>query len=548
MPALLGLLVLGVLLPSEPWVRAVGHPTGDLSDHLQGMWEFGGEVMKGELPLLALTTHFPTSTPVWFVDPVGGLMAVPLRWLGPILSYNAVLALQLWLAAVAGWAMARAFGASRRGALVAGIFLGTSPFLLGLAHSGISEGLGLAPVVLFSWALLRAMGRGPNGNPPSWRAGILASVVLMWVGLQSPVYVAGALVLCVGAALGCWHLLPKRLGILAIIWGLAYVPLKIVEGLIKTTLGIGGEIAGSIAPGWQPEGVPAVDLAAFIHPGPYYFPDTPALGNPGVLQIHYLGLTALFLAVLGWRQTRSLRGPLLWVGIACMGPSLCLMGEHLPSLETPLLLPASILWMEGSPVDFVHHPYRLVAVLLPLLAVMVARGVERLGPRMAAGIGALIVVEALLISPLPWPLASTDASPPAIYAALPPGPVMDWPPDATDWNRRYVRWQTTHGRRIAYGVNTTFPDAARHDAVLLKSFLRLGDPTAQLKNRDIPGRAPKPSTQPQSLREQGFQVLVLHGAALQVDDLTHTRRAFELAHGPPDAIDGETWAWVLTSP
>ena len=544
--AFLGALVLCIMLPSQPWSLAIGHPTGDLSDHLQGMWEFGSRVMNGELPLLAQTTHFPTSSPVWFVDPVGGLMAVPLRWMGPIHSYNFVLALQLWLAAVAGWGMARSFGASSRGGLVAGAFIGSSPFLLGLVHSGISEGLGMAPVILFSWALLRAMGRGPDDHGPSWRAGIVASLMLMWVGLQSPVYLAGALVLCIGATLGCFRLIPQRLGILAIIWGLAYLPLRALEDLITHTLGAGDEIAGSIPPGWQPAGIPAIDLVGFVHPGAYYFPDTPSLGNPGILQIHYLGLIAVLLAIAGWRRLKTIRGPVLWMLILCMGPSLCLYKTHIPSLEAPLLLPASMLWMQGSPLDFIHHPYRLVAVLLPLMAVMIAMGSDRLSARMASGAGVLIVLEALFVSPAPWPLTTTDATPPAIYAELPAGPVMDWPPDATDWNRRYVRWQAGHGQQIAYGVNTTFPDAARHDPLLWKTFIQMTQPGDQLKNRDIPGRPPRHTERPRTLAQQGFTTLVLHKGAMPEGDFGRMSRTLTQGLGPPAVRDEQSWAWVLS--
>jgi hypothetical protein len=543
--AVFGVVVLCVLLPSQPWAKAIGHPVSDLSDHLQGMWWFGGEILEGRWPLLSDQTHFPNATPLWFVDPVGGLMALCLRWMGPVLSYNAVLAVQLWLAGVAGWAMARSLGASGRGALVAGAFLCTSPFLLGLVHSGLTEGLGLASVVLFTWALLRAMGRVGDGAKPSWRAGLLAGVLLMWVGLQSPIYLVGSLVLCAGAAIGTLAQLPRRLGVLAIILGVAHAPLLILRGVIKATLGLKDTVAGSLAPGWQPAGVPVVDLVGFVHPGPYYFPDTPALGNPGVLQIHYLGLIALGLAALGWRHRHSVRGPIVWVGVLCMGPSLCLYQRHIPSLQAPLRLPAWLLWLDGSPVDFIHHPYRLVAVLLPLLAVLIAAGVDRLGPRMAAGLGTLMVLEALLVSPLPWPIASTDTTPPGVYAALPPGPVMDWPPDGTDWNRRYLRWQTVHGQAIAYGVNTTFPEAARHDPLLWELFFDLSDPGDRLRNRDIQVRPPQKSSQPRTISEQGFRSIVFHGEAVNEGSRQRTLKALTLAHGPPHAIEGQTYAWTL---
>jgi hypothetical protein len=124
---------------------------------------------------------------------------------------------------------------------------------------------------------------------------------------------------------------------------------------------------------------------------------------------------------------------------------------------------------------------------------------------------------------------------------------MDWPPDGTDWNRRYLLWQTQHDKPIAYGVNTTFPDAARHDQVLWGSFLRLTDPDGPLKNRDIPGRRPRQSTQTAQISNQGFSSLVLHGAALNTGDRNNMLRTLTQAYGPPIHTDGQTYGWLLNS-
>ena len=544
-PVFLAAVVTAVLLPSQPWSHAVGHPTSDLGDHLQGIWWFGGEILEGRWPLRSTQTHFPSAPPLWFPDPVGGLLALPLRPLGPVRVYNGVVFLQLWLSGLAAWGMARDLGAQPAGALLAGLFLSVSPFLLGLVHSGVTESLGLGPVVLYVWALLRATGRTPGEHKPKRWAFLWAGLALMLVGLQSPVYLAGGILLAGGCALGCFSLLPRRVATMAGIMAVAAGPMLLLRGVIQSTLGRGGVVSREMAPGWLPDGLPATDLLGFFQPGAHYFPDTPALGNPGVLHVHYLGWMALGLVVLGWRRAPWLRVPTVVLGILCLGPSLCVAGTHLPSLESPLLLPLSMIFMDGSPVDFIHHPYRLVGVLLPLLALLLAHGAGRLQARWIALVGAVMVAESLLISPVPWPLPATDAQAPSIYAQLPPGPVMDWPPDATDWNRRYLRWQASHGRATAYGVNTVFPDAARHDAVLWQSFFHLADSAALLQNRDTQGQPPKTTTQPRTLAQQGFSALVFHGEALSVRDRARTRRRLERAYGPAVAVDGETLGWVL---
>ena len=545
---ILGALVVLMIGPSSPWEAALGHPTSDMSDHIHGMWWVGQEILAGRWPDFSAQTHFPQGTPLWFPDPIGALMALALRPLGPTLAYNGVIALQLWAAGLAGWAMCRDLGASASGALLGGIFLLTSPYLLGLTHSGISEGLGLAWVALATWALLRAMGRAPEDPNPALKQAVWAGLALMLVGLQSPVYLVGVLILALVCALGPLRSIPQRTLRLSIILALAAPAMLWLRAQIERTLGPGNQVGGSIAPGWAPEGLPATDLMGFIRPGAHYFPDTPALGNPGVLHVHYIGWIALVAACVGWRRAPWLRLPTLVIAVMCMGPMLTINGAHLPSLESPFLLPLSLIYLEGSPLHFVHHPYRLVAVALPLIAVLLALGVSRLSPMWVGLIGLGMVGESLLISPAPWPIQSTHIEAPAVYADLPQGPVMDWPPDGTDYNRRYLRWQMTHQRPIAYGVNTTFPDAARHDPILWGAYFRLTDPSRPLKNRDIVGRRPKPSTRPATLAAQGFRALVFHGEALEAGDRQRTLNALHAAYGPPDVRDGATFGWAIDAP
>jgi len=545
---ILAAVTLALLAPSQPWKLAIGHPTSDLSDHYQGMWWFGGEILAGRWPSVSAVTHFPTAPQLWFPDPIGGLLALPLRPLGPVLSYNGVIFLQLWLGGLCTWAMARHLGARPVGALLAGLFLTTSPFLLGLTHSGITEGLGLAPVVLFVWALFHAMGRGPGQEPRPWWVFLWPGLALILVGLQSPTYLVGGLLLAGCSALGCFSMLLPRLKVLAGLTAVATAPMLLLRSMVTGTLGETGVVRDGLAPGWRFEGLPATDLLGFFRPGPHYFPDTPALGNPGVLHVYYLGWVALAISFLGWRKAPWLRLPLLLMALLCLGPSLCINGEHLPSLDAPFLLPFSLLYSGPSPFDFIHHPYRMVAVLLPLLALLVAHGATSLSGPWAPMLGALMMVEALLISPAPWPLAATDTTPPAIYAELPPGPVMDWPPDATDWNRRYLRWQVGHGHEIAYGVNTGLPDAARHDPILWTRFLRLTHPGQRLVNRDLPGRTPHPSTTPTALSQQGYTSLLLHTEPLSDSERSGTIRALQLAHGPPLSEDEDHVLWALGQP
>ena len=340
---LLGAIVLVLVGPSQPWSAPIGHPTSDMSEHLHGMWWFGGEILQSRWPSFSANTHFPAGTPLWFADPIGGLIALCLRPLGPIMAYNGVILIQLWAAGLSAWAMTRDLGASDAGALVAGVFMCCSPYLLGLSHSGITEGLGIAPLVLLIWALLRATGRHSSEDPPSRWSFLWVGLMLVLVGLQSPVYLVGGLLVCGACTLGCFKKLPQRLGMLAGALAVAVGPMLWLRQSIEATLGRGNRVAGSLAPGWQPEGLPATDLLGFVRPGAYYFPDTPALGNPGVLHVHYLGWVALIAAIAGWKRAPWLRLPAILMAVVVMGPSLTINGQHLPSLEAPFLLPLSLI-------------------------------------------------------------------------------------------------------------------------------------------------------------------------------------------------------------
>ncbi len=138
-PTGLGLVVWVGLQLSASGTHALGHNLGDGSDHIQGMWWFGSEVLAGRFPLTSLATHGLEATPLWFIDPVGALLALPLRFLGPAGAYNAALGIQVWLGGLSAWAMSRDLLGNPRGAWISGLVMITAPFLLGSIHSGLSE-------------------------------------------------------------------------------------------------------------------------------------------------------------------------------------------------------------------------------------------------------------------------------------------------------------------------------------------------------------------------------------------------------------------------
>ena len=535
------LFVAAPLLGEGPGVL-LGHPTGDLADHLQGALEVGDALLAGEWPDQTRRSHVPDVVPLVYPDPVGALLVTALRPLGVAAAWNGALLLQIAATGLVGFGLGAHLLASRRAGLVVGIALATSPYLLGLLHGGLAEYVGVASLIAAIGALLRALELDPQGRPggPRWvaAAGLLGGLAFVQAAYHG--LFVGLVGLCAlpGPGLG------RRLR--------ALVGAGLLGGLVATpwawallgSLGAGGAVHAGNAPGWRQATAPMVDLLGFVRPGAHYFPDTPALGNPGILQVHYLGAVLLGLAIVGaWREPTLRRrwGPLtLGLGLLALGPALCVAGARL------VPLPLALLYLPGSPFSLLHHPYRLVAALLPLLALFAAAGLRRApGFGLAAALTAMLA-ETVLASPAPWPVATTRIPVVAGLEALPPGHLLDWPPDASTANRQYQLAQAGHGRPIPYGVNVFLPDRLREDELVASLFAALDDAQGRARNRDVPGaRLRRVGVQGPRLRAWGFVGVALHEAHLTAAEAARARAILEGALGAPVGVEGGVALFVL---
>lgn len=525
---------------------ALGHAGGDFADHYWGTWWFGHEILSGRWPDRTDLVQYPGFSRLWYVDPVGGLLGVLFWPLGFPRVYNAVLLVQALFGTFAAYAVAWSWTRSRGAALCAGALIGASPYLIGLAHSGLSEYFGLGFPVLFTWAALRALGLDPAGAPAAPRAWLWAGLLLTACAFQAFYYAAFGALLLGCAVLGSdWRarLVPAlRIGL---VFAVSAAP---IFALAWSSLGSPeSAITAENAPGWDYKELPATDLLTFVRWGEYYFPDTRE-DNPGILHVNHVGLAGLALAVAGLVRGSGSRRLLVVVSayaIFALGPRLCVGGELVQWGTGAVPLPAALLYLPGSPFRFVHHPYRMVALLLPLLAGLAALGAARLPRAVRPFAAALIVAEALLLSPAPWPVAFARVDAPKIYAEIPEGPVLDWPPDATTWNRSYATWQVQHGRPIAYGVNTFLPEDVRANPTVSRLLRELRSPERRARNRDVPfqGAMFVPTAADRSLADLGFQVLVLHKEALSDSELRGTRAALIEALGQPIVSEGSREAW-----
>ena len=475
-------------------------------------------------------------------------MSLPLRPLGPAAVYNGLILLQVGLAALAAYAAAVWVGASRSASVLASAVVGASPFLLGLLHSGLSEYVGLALPVLYVAALLRGLGLLDAG-PTSLRGALLTGALLGLCALQAPYYAVfgGLLLLCCLPGPG-WRARLRPAAVTAAVGLVVAAPwLALVWQGLHATASL---VQPGTAPGWVTPSLPPVDLAGFLVPGDRHFPDLATQGNPGIMHVHYLGWIAMGLAAWGlWRrpETRRLLLPVGLYGLLCLGPE-ARVADHFVGTEAfTLPLPLRLAYLEGSPLAWIHHPYRMVALLVPLLALLAALALRSL-PRWAAGVAvALGLVEALARSPAPWPVPTTPtASPPPLTEGV--GAVLDWPPDATDWNRRYLRWQLDHGRPIAYGVNVFLPEPLRQDPLIADLLHLLDDPAGRARNRDIPLSGPLhlgPPPGPSGLAAMGFEVLLLHHSAFEPGELERSTARIQRELGEPSQRGQDWTAWVV---
>lgn len=502
-------LTVAPLVPGLLRGEIPGHPTSDLVDHVQGSWWFGGEVLAGRFPREVRGFLHPDGGALWYPDPVGALIALPARGWGPFAAHAVTLVVQGALGAAVAFVAARRW-LSRGAAVLAASVIAASGYGWALVHSGVSEYLGTWAVTAFVFAWVEAI--EARRRPVA----AVAAAALALAGAQAFYYA----VFCATFA-GC-TLLVDVLRRRAVPWALAGAILAVglapVAGLgavAQSTFGPGSAIDPATAPGFRPSVPPGTDPWTFVAPWDTYHPDTPALGNPGILEANPLPWLALALALWGARGARWAPAAALWFVLA-LGPSLAGFGADKP-LGVRIPLPGALLWLvPGSPYLSVHHPYRMVAVTLPLLGWLAGRGLERLVPAarrdLVGVVAALVVVgQIAAFSPAPLPLVTTPPPDLGPYADLPPGAVLDWPPDLRGPNRAYAWAALGHGHPVPYGVNAFLSRAFREDPAIraLAAPLALRDRT---RNRDTePLAAPwLPPRDHGGLAGLGVGAVVLH--------------------------------------
>lgn len=500
----MGLVVAWVLVGPAWWHgELAASPGGEVYGHawVQGWVAQAWPALPGGTSMVAGAESWPV------IDPLPTWLAAGIaRAFGTVAGWNALVGLDVVLAAVGGGALARAAGGV---GLVGAVGLATAPILLGSLTSGLTEDGAFGLVALALAALLRPSRR--------WLGGLLlglsawCGLYLAWMGGLAALAVGGwdvasgaasdaASDAASGAAPGGWALFggrgparARRLGGWAVAGALAVlVAAPAVRPFAARLQGIGhhnGAAPTADEPLWRLNPWRHADALSFVTPGKVDRGDALVREHPT-----YVGGVTVALALLGGG------GP-LWlgaaaVGVAALGDDVAVAGHELgPNPAGPALSALPLM-------ERLNHHARLWLLGQLALTVLASRGAARLvggaaggptgsgavgrnavgrsavgradGGRVAVGraaVGIAIALDVALLSPLRVPLPGTPAESPTIYAAirdLPDGPVVvdgasgpGIPPQKVFYDQR------AHGRRLLHDPNRPGPVAPPPGSVLV---------------------------------------------------------------------------------
>ncbi|MFN7145406.1 MAG: hypothetical protein ACK4YP_16655, partial [Myxococcota bacterium] len=530
--AALAALAIGIFTwPALPKLGTalLGHPFGEVDNHLW-MATFGGRA--------APTRNLPVGFDLPLMDPVHLLVWVPAGLVGPVFAYNAAALVDLALAALGGWVLARELGATRAGALVGMTVTAFSPFLAGMIEFGITEAWPIGWLALHAALLLRF------GRTGAVRDALGAGAALGALLLSGWYHAAFALVAEVG--LGVWAVArgPRLRTVLGVLAQGALATLPVLPRLEETQAKaaiwaprLSGLTKARVYEDWARDPRFGTDLLNLV---------TPRVEALDASRTVYVGLVALGLALVGATRRRGLAAlaiaAALWV--LTLGHWLRVAGEPVPGLGP---LPAG--WLAGTfeAARGLSHWYRAAGPATVFLAAAAALGASRLlGAGRGAAVGAValagaVFVDAVALSPVPWPRVTYTPDPPPALLALPePGGLLQLPfdegkglPDIAS-RRVYDQWQVFHGRPVTEHYEGK--DALLYDDALVAEW--------QLACAGLAPRPPWTRTPAEAvarLRDLGVDYVVVHPAHAKPGCVAAVERRL----GEPVVRDGRAVVWAL---
>jgi hypothetical protein len=534
--------------------RFPGQRPDDAYGHYWNLWWFRQALATGRNPYHTPLWHPPDGTDLYLgtLAPVNGLLGLlPHLLFGPLVAYNLLVLLNLTLAGLATFLLARRVTGHAGGAAVAGLVMAASPFLiyqLNIGHLNVCALYGLPG---FAYCLLRAAD-GSRRHIPLAALAIFATALSEWQTAVSALLVAG--VLLAGHLLAAlrgrrpWGA-PLRMIAAGLLGGLLILPFALV-----TVQAI--EAAGETA--WLGERVNrSANLLAFILPQELH----PLWGDaihqwrranlwePVTSGMMPLGLTALALGALGAARAWRVAWP--WLVVLALGVGLALGPELHVGLQpvpgpTPFALFRQLPYLSVS-----RNPARYVVMADLAVAMLAALGVRWLAGRPAARprAGLVAALAGLLVLAELWPAPFTLTRPPdtavaerigrAIAAADPDGAVLTLPYKGDE---QYILFHQVHHGRPLYstaGAVSRLPEPP-----LRASTPGFADLARDRPYQDIVQPPPDPL---QALNLFHVRYVLFYPAEAPARERERYRRALQRVlgqTGPADvSADGQLEAW-----
>jgi hypothetical protein len=446
------------------------------------------------------------------------LLAPLTAWVGPVASYNLAVMGACIFAAYGTYALARAFGGNRFGAIIAGLafaFLPQRTVYLG-GHLNFLTGSMWLPWLLFAlvkvrekeqwrlwWAAFAGMAYAMS-IAGSWHFIFLSGMLLLiWV----VVYLGPS----IRRAVSAWV---KAGAVFALVAGIVIGPFLVNAMLVRQQLGENAvfDFANTNAT--------AVSLERFLIPSgvnPLFWDLTRVVfpltnGQDGIATFGYL---IMVMFVVGLVVVRPVAAPAmlvtLVVGVGLMlGPTLHFWGQPvtlpasglawLQNLAPELVqgdgsvaipMPAYIIYKLFPPFRTFHSFSRWGLIVAPVLAggaalgiTVLARRIRGRGLRLALGaLATLFVLVELNIQPLPAVTRISDMqrSVDAWLAQHPDEPVLIEYPLTYTLKGHTLYYTFAHGKKIIHGAGSIFPTAFTDNLPVLAQWP--GEATLDLLQR-----------------------------------------------------------------
>ena len=519
-----------LIFPSWYSGHLIGHPALDVWSHAWGMDWFSSSIRKGVFPWYVDGVAWPQNRILWYIDPIGALVFTPFSWfLGPITSYNLLIALQIFLLGWATWLFAQT---QKSKGWLAMTILCTSPYLMGEYWNGVIEAGWLALIPFAGYLAGRS----------SKYTGILVGLA----ALGTPYHGVSAALLVTTIILGhrtqSWGIRLRRLVVAGALALLVAIP-----HIILLRLSFHGELSfvnRSIYEGYNPALLisNAIDPSAFFTQGDFWTQkiNNTRLGVPWH-KTPYLGWLAIggSLALLIFRTRKAILWLPVLIGISfTLGVFLWHDGQWVVApnggyYQLPLAYLAQ--WVP-VPVD---HPMRFVGIALCGLALMSDRFFGKFGWLLCG----LVVYENLYLAPNSWPLPHTDAQLPDVYKRLPNdgSAILDLPADLGVGNHtnRYLFWQRLHQHPIPWSNKVSAMGVASKNPAVISWAALSGDVTGYIEGLD-----PNATITQKTLQKENYSTIILHLDLLKNTQEIRKYETINSIFGQPQKSQS-VWVWKV---